>query len=385
MQEAGRILLMPKGDYSADATYEMLDLVNHNEASWVCKKDCTGQEPSDSNTEFWQRFGTAVDLSLYATVEQMGMGARLSTSILEKALTLGVGVYNFSLDRGNYTGNDLPNAQYAYGMASVYRSTTTKGTTVILWGGMYDLPIAVNMHNGDAWFGWDALFTTAGGIVDSLTLGAADGEETKSFTIRNKERAIYVQVQSFGVFRVYDGTNGKVLFSSSIDGLTNAFNGTASGNLPLSGGDLTRAANCILRLLNTGTDNKTLMGFVQNGVTQGYIGFGGVDKPIVYSGNIGEQTLLHTGNKPIGTYAGNGSAEQRTIAVGGLNITHSHLLIRNTSYGFALVSTYGSIIVPIGGQPSHDTTMTYANGILTMATTNNVVNKAGENYAYQVL
>ncbi len=65
MQEAGRILLMPKGDYAAGTTYTMLDLVNHSGASWVCKKDCTGQEPSDSNTEYWQRFGTAVDLANY--------------------------------------------------------------------------------------------------------------------------------------------------------------------------------------------------------------------------------------------------------------------------------------------------------------------------------
>lgn len=65
MQNAGRILLMPKGDYAAGTTYEMLDLVNHGGASWVCKKGCTGQTPSDSNTEYWQRFGTAVDMSNY--------------------------------------------------------------------------------------------------------------------------------------------------------------------------------------------------------------------------------------------------------------------------------------------------------------------------------
>lgn len=65
MQEAGRILLMPNGDYAAGTRYEMLDLINHGGASWVCKESCTGQEPSDSNTEYWQRFGTAVDLSNY--------------------------------------------------------------------------------------------------------------------------------------------------------------------------------------------------------------------------------------------------------------------------------------------------------------------------------
>lgn len=65
MENAGRILLMPKGDYSASTTYAMLDMVNHSGASWVCKQACTGQAPSDSNTTYWQRFGTAVDMSNY--------------------------------------------------------------------------------------------------------------------------------------------------------------------------------------------------------------------------------------------------------------------------------------------------------------------------------
>lgn len=65
MENAGRILLMPKGDYSASTTYAMLDIVNYSGASWVCKQACTGQTPSDSNTAYWQRLGTAVDLSNY--------------------------------------------------------------------------------------------------------------------------------------------------------------------------------------------------------------------------------------------------------------------------------------------------------------------------------
>ena len=50
---AGRILLIPKGDWVNDTTYEMLDWVRHNETSWVCKKNCTGIEPSEENSENW--------------------------------------------------------------------------------------------------------------------------------------------------------------------------------------------------------------------------------------------------------------------------------------------------------------------------------------------
>ena len=53
MTSAGRILIMPKGDYNAETTYEMLDLVSHNGTSWIAKKDVVGIEPSDANAEHW--------------------------------------------------------------------------------------------------------------------------------------------------------------------------------------------------------------------------------------------------------------------------------------------------------------------------------------------
>lgn len=56
---AGRVLILPKGDYDASVTYEFLDLVNHNSSSWLAKKASQGIEPSDANSEFWQKFGSS--------------------------------------------------------------------------------------------------------------------------------------------------------------------------------------------------------------------------------------------------------------------------------------------------------------------------------------
>ena len=55
MASAGRILIMPKGDYNPSITYEMLDLVYYNGASWIAKKTVVGVEPSNSNKEYWQQ------------------------------------------------------------------------------------------------------------------------------------------------------------------------------------------------------------------------------------------------------------------------------------------------------------------------------------------
>ena len=54
MASAGRILIMPKGDWAAETEYEMLDLVKHNGTSWLAKKVSSGVEPTVENDEHWQ-------------------------------------------------------------------------------------------------------------------------------------------------------------------------------------------------------------------------------------------------------------------------------------------------------------------------------------------
>ena len=51
---AGRVLLIPKGDWNADTTYTGLDWVRHNGAAWVCKNTCTNVEPTEANADNWQ-------------------------------------------------------------------------------------------------------------------------------------------------------------------------------------------------------------------------------------------------------------------------------------------------------------------------------------------
>ena len=51
---AGRVLLIPKGDWNANTTYTGLDWVRHNGAAWVCKNTCTNIEPTFENTNYCQ-------------------------------------------------------------------------------------------------------------------------------------------------------------------------------------------------------------------------------------------------------------------------------------------------------------------------------------------
>lgn len=53
MAIAGRILIIPKGDWDANTQYEMLDLVRDGNASWIAKKDNIGVKPSETS-DAWQ-------------------------------------------------------------------------------------------------------------------------------------------------------------------------------------------------------------------------------------------------------------------------------------------------------------------------------------------
>ena len=68
MANAGKILIMPKGNYNSNTTYEMLDLVKHNGTSWLAKKTVTGIAPSTANSEYWQDI---FDVASYPTTSEV--------------------------------------------------------------------------------------------------------------------------------------------------------------------------------------------------------------------------------------------------------------------------------------------------------------------------
>ena len=62
------------------------------------------------------------------------MGQDLSTSILEKALSITKsGVYNYRLSGNSYSGDDLPHSSYSYESATIYWRNS-EAITVVLFG-----------------------------------------------------------------------------------------------------------------------------------------------------------------------------------------------------------------------------------------------------------
>ena len=55
MEDLGKVMVVPKGAYNANTTYEILDLVTYNGSSYVALKSTKGNVPT--NTAYWQLHG----------------------------------------------------------------------------------------------------------------------------------------------------------------------------------------------------------------------------------------------------------------------------------------------------------------------------------------
>lgn len=64
---AGRVMILPLGNYNSATPYHVLDLVYYNGSSWLCRQECTGVTPTDSATAYWQKFGAAVSVATITT------------------------------------------------------------------------------------------------------------------------------------------------------------------------------------------------------------------------------------------------------------------------------------------------------------------------------
>lgn len=99
-------------------------------------------------------------------------------------------------------------------------------------------------------------------------------------------------------------------------------------------------------------------------------------------GNI--RDIFHEGNKPFGSYAGNGIENERIIDTKGISRL---MLVHNQQY-FSFVTPEGALVVNLTtGAVSWiaSTKAFFLNGKLTLHTTNSAFNEAGVTYHYQVI
>lgn len=264
----------------------------------------------------------------------------VTTSLLEKALTLDVGMHQYAnLGGQSHTMDDMPNAQYRYGSATIYKRNASD-IAVILWGRRGYHP-QINYYDGTTWLGWDEIatgtdlanyFTKSGGVIDGdVSVGTIDTQDGRVLSLTNALRKVAMLVSGAGLFRLYDYTNSKYIIESKLDGTT-TFNGTASGNLPLNGGGKVSANSTTpLSLQATNSVNTLVIPlYNSNDEAIGTLGFR-EGKPVIRVGTSVWYEALHSGN--YSEYAlsksGNSTVDGNiTLATTG-NVTRAIILKNN--------------------------------------------------------
>lgn len=80
MVNAGRVLIIAKGEWSNLVNYKQLDLVSVDTVAYLARKASVGVNPStDTQMEYWQPFGSVSDI---ATTETPGLVMPDGTTIL---------------------------------------------------------------------------------------------------------------------------------------------------------------------------------------------------------------------------------------------------------------------------------------------------------------
>ena len=227
-------------------------------------------------------------------------------SLLEHALTLPTGTYEYSL--GNNV-SDLPNNTYAFGNVTI-RVRSAGAVMVNLWGietSSLHLPPAWNYYNGASWSGWKTTATTAdlanyfnrmtGDTIYGNSYVKSDGNDSRQFGVENEVNYLHMGVTSDGAVYLQDKNSN--IITKYTNGAT-YFEGTASGNLPLSGGTVGDGVT-IVPFKVAGTTEKAMTEYIINGVSKGGLGFDVNGNPIAMYTGIDYYEILTARN--VGYYA----------------------------------------------------------------------------------
>lgn len=93
---AGRILLMPKGDWNNITTYNSLDWVRYNNAAWVCNTDNTTNVPPSISSPVWNLLaadssmsdlGDLNNVSISSEIDGQYLGCVIDTSQTPPVIT----------------------------------------------------------------------------------------------------------------------------------------------------------------------------------------------------------------------------------------------------------------------------------------------------------
>ena len=242
---AGRILIKPRGEWDANITYEMLDLVNHNGYAFLAKRTVVGIEPSAEHSTYWHDMldiKKIVENSIAETVaDEVGdiLSERFRDEMSEAIFASDL-MADFTEPTFVKWDTETENTPYKSGLtdctdgfALVYGDA--ENHTIIAWakgGENYDCYMH-NVSNGvvkewNVLHGDKLLYTTGGTMTGPLELGggkgkiSADEESTSVEAIKDSENKRGLNVVNPSNEDV--GIENSLKFESIKDGNKQEFN-----------------------------------------------------------------------------------------------------------------------------------------------------------------
>lgn len=188
MISAGRVLIVPRGEWDENTTYHMLDLVNRNGYAYLAKRTVIGIEPSDDYPDYWHNM---LDINKIVKDAIAGTLAEDVGDILEAR-------FRDMLSEARYVDNlmadyetptfvqwnaETQNTPYTEGLTSctegfaLVHGAAAAEHTITAWttGGEHPENFTHNISGGTD-NGWDKAITASGGTMTGpLGLGSGKG------------------------------------------------------------------------------------------------------------------------------------------------------------------------------------------------------------------
>lgn len=325
------------GAWSADVTYDRLVAVKHNNNLYISRKTVANVEPP--NDEFWF---LAMEGFSGEDIENIIDG----TTQVGNAKTLDGHEAEYFVDRGQKLNTSI-------------------------------LDKALEVGNGVHHFSFSGASTSTEDLPDSIyRYGSAT-------VIKRNETAITVVVWGSAN---NSGTHFLPKFNYYANGAWSGWKGL-DDFLPLTGGKATseKIGEALTIMRNT-SDGGSYLTFENLNGLLGYLGINEDKKPIFRDSDSTNRELLHTGNKPTGTYTGNGSAESRTIQTGALFSSNGGACIVYNNSGIAIVTHKGATsFTDSGVNRLSAEEAKYLSGNIVLNTSDAVLNAGGSTTTYIVV
>lgn len=329
MAIAGKVAITPGGEWSVDVSYDKLVVVTFGNNVYLSIKPSTGIEPT--NEEYWMLLIENV------TQEQYDNIINGTTTVGNANKLGGKGASEYALKAKRLDTSILEKAlEVEIGVHDFYFENYTGE----------DLP-----HNSYK-YGCATVF---------------------------KRGATAITVALWGYGYVYPLLNN--YYNGGWGGWIQLAIGDLANYLPLSGGTVEDDSRTPLRVSNS-VASKVAIAYFNNDTLLAEIGVN-VNKPFFRKDGV-ETDILHTGNKPTGTYTGNGSA--RTIETGGIGDICS--IYRQGINVCAIAMKQGTLVMSYTDyvkEVRFIATTVFDGGKLIIQDAESATNLDGGVYCYQVL